>query len=198
VIKTIIYLAIIGAFIYFGATVKLGKRTFFGHVRAIWHTEEVQDLKEGVEEKAGPAVKRVKKGVESALSDDDTKWVTLDGLAIEAEIPSCASAVVRNGQAVLSTPTGASCSEMHVFVHPTNTTTLDAEATELEHTLVPTPRIERKETTANGWVIELDHEGSRHLYQQVAIGGRAFLCANGMGSDMASVRRTCASLRAPK
>ncbi len=39
-----------------GATVKLGKRTFFGHVQAIWATEEVQDAKDGIEEKAGPVV----------------------------------------------------------------------------------------------------------------------------------------------
>ena len=31
-----------------GSTVKLGKRTFFGHVQAIWGTEEVRDLKDGV------------------------------------------------------------------------------------------------------------------------------------------------------
>ena len=36
-----------------------GKLTFVGHVRAIWHTEEVQELKQGVKEKAGPAVDRL-------------------------------------------------------------------------------------------------------------------------------------------
>lgn len=39
-----------------GATVKLGKKTFFGHVQAIWATEEVQDAKDGIKEKAGPVV----------------------------------------------------------------------------------------------------------------------------------------------
>lgn len=69
-IKLLIYLALAAGLAYCGATVKLGKRTFFGHVRAIWATEEVQDLKHGVEEKAGPAVERVKRGVEAGLSDD--------------------------------------------------------------------------------------------------------------------------------
>ena len=66
VIKLILYLALIGAFCFFGSTVKLGKHTLFGHVRAIWHTEEVQDLKNGVEDKAAPAVDKLKKGGEAA------------------------------------------------------------------------------------------------------------------------------------
>ncbi len=34
--------------------------TFVGHVRAIWHTEEVQDLKNGIEDEAGPATRDIK------------------------------------------------------------------------------------------------------------------------------------------
>jgi len=68
VIKLLIYLALAAGLAYCGATVKLGKRTFFGHIRAIWATEEVQDLKNGVEDKAGPAVDRVKRGVKAGLS----------------------------------------------------------------------------------------------------------------------------------
>ncbi|MDX2090301.1 MAG: hypothetical protein SFX73_20745 [Kofleriaceae bacterium] len=69
-IKLLIYLVIAAGLAYCGATVKLGKRTFFGHVRAIWATSEVQDLKEGVQEKAGPAVERVKRGVKAGLSEE--------------------------------------------------------------------------------------------------------------------------------
>ena len=72
-IRLLVWLALIGAFAFLGATVKLGNRTFFGHVRAIWHTEEAQDLKEGVKDKAGPAAKRVKRGIEAgynAMKDD--------------------------------------------------------------------------------------------------------------------------------
>lgn len=61
------FLVIVGVIAFVGATVPLGKRTLFGHVRAIWATEEVQDLKHGVEEKAAPAVDRVKRGVKAGL-----------------------------------------------------------------------------------------------------------------------------------
>ena len=72
-IRLLVFLALAGALAFCGATVKLGNRTFFGHVRAIWHTEEAQDLKEGVKDKAGPAAKRVKRGIEAgynAMKDD--------------------------------------------------------------------------------------------------------------------------------
>lgn len=72
-IRLLVWLLLIGGFIFVGSTVKLGRRTFFGHVRAIWHTEEVQELKDGVKEKAGPAASKVKKGVEAgykAMTDD--------------------------------------------------------------------------------------------------------------------------------
>ena len=73
-IRALIWLIVIGAFIWFGATIKLGNKTFFGHVRAIWATEEVQDLKSGVKEKAEPAVHKVEKGVKAginAMKEDD-------------------------------------------------------------------------------------------------------------------------------
>ncbi len=74
--RLLIFLLIAGALAYCGATVKLGKRTFFGHVRAIWHTEEAQDLKTGVKENIGPTVDRVKRGVkkgyEAATHDEPT------------------------------------------------------------------------------------------------------------------------------
>jgi hypothetical protein len=63
-IKLVVYLALAAGFIYVGSTVPLGKRTFFGHIRAIWATEEVQDMKKGIEDKAGPTVDRIKHGVE--------------------------------------------------------------------------------------------------------------------------------------
>ena len=72
-IRFILFLVIAAGLCYCGATVKLGKRTFFGHVRAIWHTEEVQELKDGVKETAGPAVNKVERGIKAgvkAASDD--------------------------------------------------------------------------------------------------------------------------------
>ena len=60
-----------------GATVKLGSRTFFGHVRAIWQTDEAQDMREGIKDKAGPVVDKVKRGVkagwEEATNDGSNK-----------------------------------------------------------------------------------------------------------------------------
>lgn len=71
-IKLLIYLALAVGLAYCGATVKLGKRTFFGHIQAIWATEEVQDLKHGVEEKAGPAARELKNKVHEMTADDPT------------------------------------------------------------------------------------------------------------------------------
>jgi len=73
VIRLLVFLALAGALAFCGATVKLGNRTFFGHIRAIWHTEEAQDLKHGVQEKAGPAAHKLEKGVKAginAMKDD--------------------------------------------------------------------------------------------------------------------------------
>jgi hypothetical protein len=68
VIKLILYLVIIGVLVWAGSTIQLGKRTFFGHVRAIWHTEEVQDLKDGVKETAGPAVEKIERGAKAGYA----------------------------------------------------------------------------------------------------------------------------------
>ena len=58
-----------------GATVKLGKKTFFQHVGAVWHTKEAQDMKQGIEEKAAPVVNKIERGVKAgydeATRDDD-------------------------------------------------------------------------------------------------------------------------------
>lgn len=67
-IKWLIILALAAGLAFLGSTVPLGKRTFFGHIRAIWQTEEVQDMKQGIENKASPAVDRVKRGVEAGLN----------------------------------------------------------------------------------------------------------------------------------
>jgi hypothetical protein len=73
-IRLLILLAIAAGLTYCGATVKLGKRTFFGHVKAIWSTDEAKELKEGVKEKAGPAADRMKRGLEKgyeAATEDE-------------------------------------------------------------------------------------------------------------------------------
>jgi len=64
-IRFLAYLAIAIGLVWFATTVQLGKHTLVGHVRAIWHTEEVQELKRGVKDKAGPAVDRLERGVKA-------------------------------------------------------------------------------------------------------------------------------------
>ena len=72
-IRTIIIISLLVAFVYFGATVKLGKRTFFGHIQNIWASDEAQDLVEGVSESGEPMFERlvrgVKRGYEEATRD---------------------------------------------------------------------------------------------------------------------------------
>ena len=86
-IKLLVYLALAAGLAYCGATVKLGKRTFFGHVRAIWATEEVQDLKDGVKENIGPAAKTVKNKVHELTADEDVEK-TGSGSGSGSAVPS--------------------------------------------------------------------------------------------------------------
>ena len=69
VIRGLITLVVVGVLVFFGATVKLGKRTFFGHVSAIWNTQEAKDMREGVGEKAGPVVDKIERGVKAGVKE---------------------------------------------------------------------------------------------------------------------------------
>jgi hypothetical protein len=69
VIRFLVIVALVIGLAVCGATVKLGKRTFFGHVRAIWATEEAKDMREGIGDKAGPVVDKVKRGVEAGMDE---------------------------------------------------------------------------------------------------------------------------------
>ena len=68
-IRTLVYLALIGGFIFIGATVPLGKRTLFGHIQAIWNTDEAKDMRDGISEKAAPVVDKVKRGMEAGVKE---------------------------------------------------------------------------------------------------------------------------------
>ena len=68
-IKLIIWLVIAVALVWCGATVKLGKRTFFQHVSAVWSTPEAQDMKNGIEEKAGPVVDKLERGAKAGYHE---------------------------------------------------------------------------------------------------------------------------------
>jgi hypothetical protein len=49
--------------VYFGATVKLGSRTLFGHLHAIGQTKESQDLADGAKQAAEPVIDGVKRHI---------------------------------------------------------------------------------------------------------------------------------------
>ncbi len=68
-IRLLFWLVIAGVLTWCGATVKLGKRTFFGHVSAVWNTPEAQDMKEGVVKEAGPLVDKVERGVKAGYRE---------------------------------------------------------------------------------------------------------------------------------
>jgi len=67
-IRWLFILGICAVLAFCGATVPLGKRTFFGHVKAIWASDEMGELKDGVKESAGPATDKAKKFVEGGIN----------------------------------------------------------------------------------------------------------------------------------
>lgn len=68
-IRWLFWLVVVVVLVWCGATVKLGKRTFFQHVSAIWSTPEAQDMKSGIQEKAGPLVEKVERGVKAGYHE---------------------------------------------------------------------------------------------------------------------------------
>lgn len=75
-IRSLISLAILGLLIYLGATVNLGKRTFFGHIANIWRSEEAAELRKDVGNTAGPVLDKAKRGAEAGWEEatrDDTE-----------------------------------------------------------------------------------------------------------------------------
>jgi hypothetical protein len=66
-LRWLVILAICGVLAFCGATVPLGKKTFFGHVKAIWSSDEMGQLKDGVKETAGPATDKAKEFVKGGV-----------------------------------------------------------------------------------------------------------------------------------
>ena len=60
-IRWLIILGVCVVIAFLGSTVPLGKRTLFGHIQAIWASPEVGDMKDGIKEKAGPTVDKLKR-----------------------------------------------------------------------------------------------------------------------------------------
>lgn len=67
--RSILWIVVIAAVLYIGVTVKLGERTFFGHVQNIWSSDETQDMVHGIKESSGPLVDRVQRGMKAGLEE---------------------------------------------------------------------------------------------------------------------------------
>ncbi len=59
-VRFLISLAMLAAFAWFAVTVPLGKRTLWGHLHAIFATQEARDLAEGTKEEAEKVAHKVK------------------------------------------------------------------------------------------------------------------------------------------
>lgn len=77
-IRALLWLIAIGFVIYVGTSVQLGRRTLFGHVRAVWATDEMQEMKTGIEEKTTPLVDRAKRGIEAGVKAARNPAATTD------------------------------------------------------------------------------------------------------------------------
>lgn len=68
-IRTLISLVFLASLVYCGAAVKLGERTFFGHVARIWASDETQDLVDGVKEKGEPVLDKLGRGMKTGYEE---------------------------------------------------------------------------------------------------------------------------------
>ena len=59
-VRFLFSLVMLMAFVWFAVTVPLGKRTLWGHVNAIFGTQEAKDLAEGTKEEAEKVARKVK------------------------------------------------------------------------------------------------------------------------------------------
>jgi hypothetical protein len=58
-LKALVSLICLGAFVWWGMTVQLGDRTLFGHIAAIGSSKESKDLVRGTKEKVADLKKRI-------------------------------------------------------------------------------------------------------------------------------------------
>ena len=59
-VRFVISVVMLFAFVWFAVTVPLGKRTLWGHVSAIFATQEARDLADGTKEEAVKVAQKVK------------------------------------------------------------------------------------------------------------------------------------------
>ena len=81
-VRSLISLGVLAAFLLFGFTVPPGKRTLFEHVGRIWKSNETQELVEDVKETSKPVLERVTRGVKAGVRE---ATIDLDGGASDGE-----------------------------------------------------------------------------------------------------------------
>ena len=84
-LKFILVMGLLGAGIYYGMTVKLGERTFFQHIQAIWETKETQELRRGTKQKVGGLVDKATDQVVKGVSKNAPGKVLMRGDGIDTE-----------------------------------------------------------------------------------------------------------------
>ena len=58
-VRFLFSLLVLAAFVWFAVTVPIGKRTLWGHVHAIFGTQEAKDLADGTKEEAEKVARKV-------------------------------------------------------------------------------------------------------------------------------------------
>ena len=74
------------ALVWFGVTAKLGDRTLFEHIQAIWKTPASQDLVRGTKDKMGNLVDRATDRVVKGVAKNAPNQVTAHGAAAEQDL----------------------------------------------------------------------------------------------------------------
>ena len=59
-VRLLFSIVMLVAFVWFAVTVPIGKRTLWGHVHAIFATQEAKDLADGTKEEAEKVARKVK------------------------------------------------------------------------------------------------------------------------------------------
>jgi hypothetical protein len=72
----------LSALIWFGTTVRLGRRTLFGHLLAIARTPEAKDLADGTKEEAEKVAERVKRDLHADAGAPSEKLDEADRRAL--------------------------------------------------------------------------------------------------------------------
>jgi hypothetical protein len=77
-LRTLILIAFLSSLVYCGATVKLGQRTFFGHVSRIWSSDETREMVDGVKKSSDPVMDKIKRGVKAGYQEASRDAATDD------------------------------------------------------------------------------------------------------------------------